>query len=352
MWPSARSAICSSCGIRFVKSSVRGQGRLILCLLILMLLTSLIVSFAYTVGESSVVGTSLGSLHHQLFYSKKNSRELRECHFAFNDTSKGPIEADTVSVPGIHELEEMLGPDLMPGGHFVPRLCRSKTKVAIIIPFRDRRIHLKIFLRHMHPFLQRQNVEYGIFVVEQEGVTPFNRAILLNIGYVESEMLHHYDCFIFHDVDLLPLDDRNIYACSENPVHLSASIDTHDFKLMYNNLFGGVSALTKEMMLKVNGFSNIYFGWGGEDDDMSYRVRSHGMDIERYIPEVARYTMMKHAKADGPSRYRLFASSRDRIHSDGINTLKYERIDIQLLPLYTWILVRINESEILEPFGL
>lgn len=43
------------------------------------------------------------------------------------------------------------------------------------------------------------------------------------------------------------------------------------FRLMYRDLFGGASMLTTEMMEKVNGFSNVYFGWGGEDDDMSYR---------------------------------------------------------------------------------
>lgn len=46
-------------------------------------------------------------------------------------------------------------------------------KVAIIVPFRDRHIHLKIFLRHMHSFLQRQNIEYGIIVVEQVCVQVF-----------------------------------------------------------------------------------------------------------------------------------------------------------------------------------
>ena len=30
--------------------------------------------------------------------------------------------------------------------------------VAIIVPFRDRDTHLRIFLRHIHPFLMRQNI--------------------------------------------------------------------------------------------------------------------------------------------------------------------------------------------------
>ena len=50
-------------------------------------------------------------------------------------------------------------------------------------------------------------------------------------------------------------------------------------------------------------------------------------------------------------RNRLFATSRDRIHRDGLNTLKYEKIDSKQLLLYTWILVKVNQSAILEPLG-
>jgi len=40
------------------------------------------------------------------------------------------------------------------------------------------------------------------------------------------------------------------------------------FRLPYFTIFGGVSGLTKEQFTKTNGFSNQFFGWGGEDDDM------------------------------------------------------------------------------------
>ena len=55
------------------------------------------------------------------------------------------------------------------GGKYEPKKCRSRHKIAIIVPYRQRQDHLTIFLRYMHPFLQRQQLHYTIFVVEQSG---------------------------------------------------------------------------------------------------------------------------------------------------------------------------------------
>lgn len=40
---------------------------------------------------------------------------------------------------------------------------------------------------------------------------------------------------------------------------------------MYYNNFGGVIAMNQENFIKVNGFSTVYWVWGGEDDDLSAR---------------------------------------------------------------------------------
>ena len=53
------------------------------------------------------------------------------------------------------------------GGRWSPAECQARTRVAIIVPCRDREGHLKVFLAHMHPILQRQLLDYQIFVVEQ-----------------------------------------------------------------------------------------------------------------------------------------------------------------------------------------
>lgn len=55
----------------------------------------------------------------------------------------------------------------------------------------------------------------------------FNRAALLNAGYLEAKSRAaksggEYDCFIFHDVDLYPQDVFNYYVCSSIPRHMAA----------------------------------------------------------------------------------------------------------------------------------
>lgn len=44
-------------------------------------------------------------------------------------------------------------------------------------------------------------------------------------------------------------------------------------RLPYYQYFGGVSSLSKEQYLKINGFPNNYWGWGGEDDDIYNRYK-------------------------------------------------------------------------------
>lgn len=150
-----------------------------------------------------------------------NSTILPVCNFSItnNDTSiyRVTINQTLYSYPII---EQRQGENLQPGGHFIPRQCRSEQRVALIICYRNREQHLKMFLENIHPFLQKQQLDYTIFIVNQHSNDQFNRAALFNVGYLEAMKLYSYDCFIFHDVDLLPEDLRNVYKCGEQPRHM------------------------------------------------------------------------------------------------------------------------------------
>uniref|UniRef100_H2XTR1 Beta-1,4-galactosyltransferase n=1 Tax=Ciona intestinalis TaxID=7719 RepID=H2XTR1_CIOIN len=226
-----------------------------------------------------------------------------------------------------------------PGGRFKPAQCVPRHKVAIIVPHRNRERHLRQFLKAIHPVMQRQQADYGVFVVHQSGTGTFNKAKLLNIGYTEALKQDDYDCFIFHDVDLLAEDDRNLYRCAEVPRHLSVGIDKWDYQLPYDALFGGVIAMTKDQFAQVNGYSNEYWGWGAEDDDMYVRILHSCLGLERAQYDVARYRMAYHpsdkSNRVNPYRYTLLVGAAERQRHDGLNNLHYSLVEKTQLPLYT-----------------
>lgn len=52
----------------------------------------------------------------------------------------------------------------------------------------------------------------------------------MNTAFVEANKLYEYDCFVFHDIDLLPETDEIPYTCEKSPLHLSVAIDVRHYK--------------------------------------------------------------------------------------------------------------------------
>ncbi|XP_037318274.1 beta-1,4-galactosyltransferase 1 [Pungitius pungitius] len=258
----------------------------------------------------------------------------------------GPLRIEFNTPVNLDQIKQQ-NPNLQPGGRFRPGDCIALAKVAIIIPFRRRDEHLKFWLFYLHPILQRQQLDYGVYVINQDGEEVFNRAKLLNVGYTEALKDYDYDCFVFSDVDLIPMDDRNIYKCFSQPRHLSVSMDKFGFRLPYNQYFGGVSSMSKEQYLKINGFPNNYWGWGGEDDDIFNRLSSRGMSISRPSGEVGKCRMIRHDRdkqnEPNPQRFDRIAHTRDTMLKDGINSLSYNVVKTERLDLFTKITVDVGK---------
>ena len=202
---------------------------------------------------------------------------------------------------------------------FHPSLCKQpykNSKVAILIKYRNRDIQLRFFFYYMLPILIRQQLEFKIYVIEQIQDTTFNRAKLINAGYDLIKNVENWDCYTFHDVDLVLENDKMLYRCEENgnPRHLSVAIDKFNYKSSkdgkkfrwMNELFGGVLQVTGKIFEGVNGYSNKYWGWGGEDDDFYNRVMDYGeIELVRPDPKLARYKMFSHTQQDPPEMERF-----------------------------------------------
>ncbi|XP_049875926.1 beta-1,4-N-acetylgalactosaminyltransferase bre-4-like [Pectinophora gossypiella] len=243
-------------------------------------------------------------------------------------------------------LDEVF-PMVQSGGYYKPPDCHSKHKVAILVPYRNRTRNLTVFLFNIHPFLMNQKLEYRIFVIEQVGFGKFNKGRLFNAGFKEMKKYGEWKCVVFHDVDLLPLSGRILYTCPSFPRHMSSAVIDRTAHTNASSpiLFGGVTAMTLEHYEKANGHSNMYWGWGGEDYDMFWRLRAAGIPVVRYNKTVARYLALPHGRERvNPLRYRLLRTAIDRWQEEGLADLEYRVETCFNRHLFTHIRVNINLS--------
>lgn len=160
-------------------------------------------------------------------------------------------------------------------------------KLGVIVPYRLRDEHIKIFVDRIDKHLKKQDIQYELIVVNQDNAKQFNRGMLLNIGYMYAKKLK-CDYLVFHDVDMVPIDVD--YSYSDVPLHLATSFIDHEginTNLPFDTYFGGVTMFPIETFEKINGFSNKYWGWGYEDTDLLFRC------VENNIPlDTLRYKNM------------------------------------------------------------
>ena len=152
-------------------------------------------------------------------------------------------------------------------------------RLAIIVPYRDRREELDIFLPHMEEFLSNKQLDYKIFVAEQSDDRPFNYGKLCNA--VVNEIKDEFDYFCFHDVDLLPMNDTSEYYPCDLPTRIFTYDDQGQKIEPYQEYFGGVTIFPKETFINVNGFSNDYWGKGFIDMDLLKRISNNGVELQK-----------------------------------------------------------------------
>ncbi|XP_013197024.2 beta-1,4-galactosyltransferase 7 [Amyelois transitella] len=176
-----------------------------------------------------------------------------------------PIQFDLAALP-------------KPVRHQISSEFPPKKRLALIVPFRDRFEELLEFVPHMHKFLNKQKIPFHIFIIQQADSNRFNRASLINVGFLLTR--NDYDYIAMHDVDLLPMNDDLKYDYPDKaPIHIS-SPETHP-KYHYDTFIGGILLIKNEHFELVNGMSNNYWGWGLEDDEFYVRLKDAGLNVNR-----------------------------------------------------------------------
>lgn len=128
--------------------------------------------------------------------------------------------------------------------------------LAIIVPYRDRKEHLDQFIPHMNFNLP----EAKIIIVEQVDYKPFNRAKLINIGFLEFPS----DYICAHDVDMLPIN-VNYYE----GIGVQQKVLSEIQKVGY---LGGVTIFDNDTFWLMCGYHNDYFH-RAEDNELAFHLK-------------------------------------------------------------------------------
>lgn len=212
------------------------------------------------------------------------------------------------------------------GSHF---LC-------LIIPFRDRFDELNEFVPIIHDYLNRQGIAHAIFVINQIDTLRFNRASLINVGFIQSTQvlqdINVSDCdyVALHDVDLVPLNPDLSYAYPlKGPFHVAAP-GLHP-KYDYPSFLGAILTISREHFQLVNGMSNRYWGWGLEDDEFHRRLIDSGLIVQRPMNiTTGKQDTFRHfhsprtRKRDMIKCYNQHEVTRKRDRETGLDTVQYK----------------------------
>jgi hypothetical protein len=185
-------------------------------------------------------------------------------------------------------------------------------RLAVIVPYNEQ--HIENFTEHFRATVKESgDLYYKLCFIKQKSNRPLNKGKLFNIGY----MLHKdsFDYFCFHDSDLIPISDECDYSYEEKPISLVSMRhpitfgeqenieDFDDYTLPYDEYFGGATLFSKEHFQNVNAYSNEYWGWGYEDDDLLRRCVNFGLKVEEKEVKVPIFYGMGSVYFNGTSSY-------------------------------------------------
>ena len=242
-----------------------------------------------------------------------------------------------------------------------------KDSLTVIIPIRNRDAHLEKILPKIYSLLEYQNIKFNILIIEQKHGKLFNKGKLNNTGFLEAVNTYSPKHILFTDVDNIPMyNDTYIVELFNNLLF------KHYYG--YSTCLGGIFSCNIETFYKVNGFSNSYWGWGQEDDDLNMRTRildipvdrsdlleinsynriirsnqalDNGiLDIETFITEVE-----KHGSRDKPINYnrelykeKIDKYTRNKYHIfiDGLNQCSYRVVKKTLIKKYRAVRILVD----------
>lgn len=160
-------------------------------------------------------------------------------------------------------------------GNFNTEL-RSPRLVLIVVPYANfhqeqkRPAQLKKYIENIKRMLIP-----GVRVLIAEQISPkiFNGGLLRNCGVAYFSKFAKPETVIFNDIDMLPDEELfSKYLSIETGTCLLPISKEYQFKKI--PLGGAISGLPYKEFVKINGFPNNFWGWGGEDNCFQMRYKN------------------------------------------------------------------------------
>lgn len=215
----------------------------------------------------------------------------------------------------------------------------------IIVPYRDRKANLDIFIKELPLYLDKYDIKYTIIIVEQDDNKLFNRGLIKNIGFkfVLDNMSLKKAYFCFHDIDVLPIidSDKVNYTNPNNKIR-------HQYGL--NFCLGCFFLCSTYNFIKINGFPNNYWGYGMEDCTLQMRAQRMNIEIDRSffeqrdtstnIKELYHTIFDTNVKEDENNK-KLWLLEKNNINlmfTNGLNNVKYKITTFKYIKKYVFLI--------------
>lgn len=158
------------------------------------------------------------------------------------------------------------------------------------------------FIPKVGKYLKQQGIDFQMYFCHQTDDKLFNRGATKNIA-AKHAFEEGCDYIVWHDIDMIPEDNGGAdYSFpKEHPRHIATNIEQMDWGLKYHEYFGGAVVFSKEQVMKTNGYSNDYWDWGMEDDDLFWRCHMEGFTNISYLSDTP--TEQTYAKFNGNNSY-------------------------------------------------
>ena len=158
---------------------------------------------------------------------------------------------------------------------------KSKHHAIILIPERNREHQIDKAIDNIKKQFAKCNSTYTIIFIHQNNKYEFNRGKLINIGVLLAKKYNiKFDYIIMHDIDMWAIDYYD-YSYTYGIVFFNGDILNYDNKNEIKKYFykGAINIISLDNYLKINGFSNEFFGWGAEDDNFYFRALKFNLNI-------------------------------------------------------------------------